>query len=145
MVINFAKTHPKAVMPRKSHLQDAGFDLYAATLVRASYGQIIYDTHICVDIPPGYVGLVFMRSSVCKKGFVLQNAVGVIDSGYSGSIKCVFTITMESNYKQYEIGERIAQLIIMPLPAVTFVEVEDPSDFLHTSERGAGGHGSTGK
>lgn len=141
MIIRFCKLDKKAVMPLKAHLNDAAFDLVA---VEATYSanSVIYDTGLAVDIPPGYCGLVFQRSSVAKKNLILSNAVGVIDSGYSGPIKCHFRRI--DGYESYSPGERIAQIMFVQLPAITFVEVDGEEDFEHTTERGAGGYGSTG-
>ena len=102
--------------------------------------MIKYDTGIAVEIPPGYVGLVFPRSSVCKTGLSLANSVGVIDSDYRGSISLVFYKGAEL-IEAYSYGDRIGQLVIVPIPEVEFVEAEELSE----TERGAGGYGSTGK
>ena len=99
-----------------------------------------YDTGIAVEIPPGYVGLLFPRSSVCKTGLSLANGVGVIDQDFRGSISFVFYKNMQCIVPYFP-GDRIGQLVIVPIPAVEFVEAEELSE----TERGAGGYGSTGK
>ena len=92
-----------------------------------------------MEIPKGYVGLIFPRSSISKTAHYLRNAVGVIDSGYRGEIMFKFAINTH-NSPVYEVGERIGQIIIMPYPEVEF---EEAWEFSKT-ERGKGGYGSTG-
>ena len=93
MEVKFKKLHKEAVYPKFGHHGDAGADL---TAVSVSYDEkedtIIYDTGISVEIPPGYVGLVFPRSSIAGKNVYLTNSVGVIDSSYRGSIKAKFKV-----------------------------------------------------
>lgn len=140
MKIRFKKLHQDAQQPKKAHNTDAGFDL-TATSMRVTGSIVEYGTGIAVEIPEGYVGLVFPRSSICKKTIYLTNSVGVIDSGYRGEVMAKFRLD-EIDRPQfiYTVGERFAQLIIMPIPSVTFQEAEELSD----SERGTGGYGSTG-
>ena len=88
----------------------------------------------------GYVGLVFPRSSIRKMDLALTNCVGVIDSGYRGEIQATFKKTQGLDSVKYNVGERGAQIIIMPYPKVNFVEVDE----LSSTERGDGGFGSTG-
>ncbi len=141
MKVRFKKLVENAVIPTKAHATDAGFDLTATSV---KYDEVsnnyVYGTGIAVEIPQGYVGLVFPRSSVYKTGTMLTNCVGVIDSGYRGEIKARFVGT-NGNGKVYDVGDRIAQLIIMPYPDVEFVE----ADSLEDSDRGTGGYGSTGR
>lgn len=138
--IKIKKLHKDAVMPTKAHATDAGYDLYAAsTSVDKNY-NVVYGTGIAVEIPAGYVGLVFPRSSIASKDIMLSNSVGVIDSGYRGEIMAKFK-RVTGEFNSYQVGDRIAQLIIIPYPEVVFVEVDELSD----SDRGVGGYGSTGK
>lgn len=137
--IKFKKINPNAVMPKRGTSGAAGFDLTAVSL-EVTDMTLKYDTGIAVEIPPGYVGLVFPRSSVCKTGLSLANSVGVIDSDYRGSISFVFYKPMPC-IVPYLPGDRIGQLVIMPIPKVEFVEAEELSE----TERGEGGYGSTGK
>jgi dUTP pyrophosphatase len=96
---------------------------------------------LAVEIPEGMVGLVFPRSSVRNYDLVLSNGVGVIDSGYRGEIMATFNVKNPSGIQEiYVEGDRIAQLVIMPVPLVQFVEVEELSE----TERNTSGHGSTG-
>lgn len=141
LTVKFKKLDEKAVSPKYAKPGDAGLDL-TATSMRwdADMHCYVYGTGIAVEIPEGYVGLVFPRSSICKTSLMMSNSVGVIDSGYRGEITVVFR-DMKSSYKAYLPGDRIAQLIIMPCPKVEPVFVDELSE----TERGEGGYGSTGK
>ena len=136
--IKFKKLNPNAVIPKRGTIGAAGFDLTAVSM-EVSATMIKYDTGIAVEIPPGYVGLVFPRSSVCKTGLSLANSVGVIDSDYVGELSAVFYL--RSGCRVYNVGDRIGQLLIVPIPEVEFMEVDELSE----TERGAGGYGSTVK
>lgn len=94
MKVKFKKLGPKAVMPTKAHPTDAGFDLTATSCVFDKEGNATYGTSIAVEIPKGYVGLIFPRSSVAKKDLAFSNSVGVIDSSYRGEIKFKFKPTL---------------------------------------------------
>lgn len=137
--IKFKKMNPNAVMPKQGTIGAAGFDLTAVSIEK-NETMLKYDTGIAVEIPPGYVGLVFPRSSVCKTGLSLANSVGVIDSDFRGSISLVFYKNTQC-IVPYWPGDRIGQLVIVPIPEVEYVEVEELSE----TERGEGGYGSTGK
>lgn len=155
MKVRFKKLAPDAVMPSKAHPTDAGFDLTATSLRLDEDGCITYGFGLSLEIPKGYVGLIFPRSSIAKKDLMLTNAVGVIDSGYRGEVKAKFKpamvfddfygeikATFPDDYTRiYEAGQKIAQIIIMPYPEVEFEEADELSD----SDRGEGGFGSTGK
>ena len=138
MKVRFKKLHPEAVMPKKAHPEDAGFDLVAVA-VEEHQGIVSYDFGLAVEIPRGYVGLIFPRSSVYKKDLALTNSVGVVDSCFRGPISAKFRTTFPDMYR-YSVGDRVAQLIIMPYPEVEFEE----SDELSETDRGTGGYGSTG-
>lgn len=149
MQIKFKKLHPSAVIPNYAHPgEDAGLDM-TCTEVYSTPDFISYKTGIAMEIPQGYVGLLFPRSSNCKKDLLLSNSVGVIDSGYRGEIefryKLVFDPTEEKNEcylgKRYFEGDKIGQLIIMPYPNIEPIEVNELSD----SIRGVNGYGSTNK
>lgn len=142
--IKIKRLTPSAQLPTKAHATDAGYDLYAdRSEICVPDGLATYGTGIAVEIPEGYVGLVFPRSSICNKHLQLSNSVGVIDSGYRGEVMAKFNLINDGSdtYEVYKIGERIAQLIVMPYPEVTFEEVDELSD----SDRGTGGYGSSGK
>ena len=141
MKIQFKKLVPEAVKPKFGKPGDAGADLVATSKEWRGEKQVIYGTGLAVEIPEGMVGLVFPRSSIRNYDLVMSNSVGVIDSGYRGEIMVTFNINNPSKTGQiYQIGERIAQLIIMPVPLVQYKEVDELSE----TERGTEGHGSTG-
>lgn len=145
MKIKIKKLNPNAVVPKYAKPGDAGMDL-TATSVEINRNKAIVKFGLAMEIPTGYVGLVFPRSSVHKTDFRLTNSVGVIDSGYRGEISAVFDVRGtrldgETDAWDYNVGDRCAQIIIMPYPEIEFVTV----DKLSTTERGEGGYGSTGK
>ena len=159
MKVKIKKLHPDAVIPAYAKHGDAGMDLTAVSMKIDEYGNICYGTGLAFEIPEGYVGLVFPRSSNCKKGIILTNCVGVIDSGYRGEVSFKYRILADmasSTYVQggercfsakfvannvtYEIGDRIGQIIIMPYPQIEFEEEEELSE----TERGTQGYGSSG-
>ena len=140
MRVNIKKMHKNAVIPKYAKDGDAGLDLVAVSRNENEL-YIEYDTGIALEIPEGYVGLVFPRSSISKYHLDLANSVGVVDSGYRGSVTARFKKTLDNVYaNSYNVGDKICQIIIMPYPKVTFVEVEE----LSSTERGAGGYGSSG-
>ena len=140
MRIRIKKLNELAVIPKYAKPGDAGMDLVAISDHYDFDGNYIeYDTGIAVEIPEGYVGLVFPRSSVSRYNHVLANGVGVVDSGYRNSIKLRFKwIPGEGN--SYQVGDRIGQLIIIPYPQVVWEVVDELSE----TERGEGGFGSSG-
>jgi dUTP pyrophosphatase len=113
-------------------------DLVITSIISDNKLDVSYGFGISVEIPKGFVGLIFPRSSIRKYDLILSNAVGVIDSGYRGELQATFKKT---GLHKYEVGDRGAQLMIIPYPEVEFVEVDELSD----TERGEGGFGSTGK
>lgn len=140
MNIKVKKLHKDAIIPFYSKAGDAGMDLTSVSskiVNEKDHGYIEYDTGLAIEIPENHVGLVFPRSSISKTGLILANAVGVIDSGYRGSIKCRFKAIPNSTV--YNDGDRIAQLMILPYPQITFEEVKELSE----TSRGEGGFGST--
>ena len=138
MKLKFKKIFSDAVVPSYTQKGDAGMDLVARSMIRTGkYYE--YGTGIAMELPQGYVGLLFPRSSISKTDHYLRNSVGVVDSGYRGEIKLRMSIPALGE-KEYRIGDRIAQLIIMKLPWVEIEEVEELSD----TDRGEGGFGSTG-
>ncbi|MFO0468696.1 MAG: dUTP diphosphatase [Bacteroidota bacterium] len=132
------KLHPEAVIPSYAKFGDAGMDLTATEKSYDEYGNAVYKIGLAFEIPLGYVGLLFPRSSNSKQDLILSNSVGVIDSGYRGEVMVKFKRVGTQEYSE---GERIAQLVIMQLPYVNIEESEE----LSSSERGEGGFGSTGK
>jgi len=115
--------------------------LSSDAIVSGTPTQITYGLGISLEIPDGFVGLVFPRSSIRNYDLALTNSVGVIDSGYRGELQATFKKTKGLESKIYEVGERVVQIIIIPHPSIEFIEVEE----LTTTERGEGGFGSTGK
>ena len=166
MKIRFKKLHPKAILPQHAKFGDAGIDLTAVSIElvkdveHAEY--IKYKTGIAIEIPEGYVGLISARSSNCKKGLVLANSVGVIDSGYRGEIEFRYKINglYDRSYLNesgeaiirvanfptpfkvpiYRVGDKVGQLLIVPY---VFIESEFVEE-LSSTERGFDGFGSTG-
>ena len=140
MKVKIKKLHPDAVIPSYAKHGDAGMDLTAISEKwNEDNSMVTYDTGLAVEIPSGHVGLIFPRSSVSKTTLSLANCVGVIDSGYRGNIMVKYRYLEEGNV--YDVGDRVAQMIILPYPQVEFEEVEE----LSNSERNDGGFGSTGK
>ena len=142
MQVKIKRLNDTATIPVYSKPGDAGLDLTATTRDQDEYGNIVYGTGLAVEIPRGYVGLLFPRSSNSKKDLYLANHVGVVDSGYRGEIIFKFRPYKGLlNSSIYDIGERIGQLMIIPYPVIELVE----SDNLSDTERGDDGFGSTGK
>ena len=163
MRVRYKKLVPEAKAPYRKYDDDAGYDLFAVSKIETDK-YIEYGTGIAIEIPKYYVGLVFPRSSVTEKNLILKNCVGIIDTEYRGEIRCRFARIPTTEFKdllmwtknekknirghieivwskenQYEIGDRVAQLIIIPIPSVELIE----SDELSETERGASGFGST--
>lgn len=156
MKVKVKKLHENAVIPKYSKTGDAGMDLVAVSRRVDSNLNTVYGTGLSFEIPKGYVGLLFPRSSNSKKNLRLTNSVGVLDSGYRGEVMFKFrnegVIRLDGHLKndliegligfsEYEIGDRIGQIIILPYPQIEFEEVDE----LSSSDRGEGGFGSTGK
>ena len=155
--VKIKKLSKDAVTPTYAKHGDAGMDLTATSKSYDEYGNACYGTSLAFEIPHGYVGLLFPRSSNSKKELTLSNSVGVIDSGYRGEVLLKFKGAVSiyetdlnhaghfpcvgESADAYEIGDRIGQIIIMPIPHIEFNEV----DTLEDSERGQGGFGSSGQ
>ena len=137
--IKFKKVNPNAVMPTYAKQGDAAMDLYATEVTKDKYENYVYLTGIALEIPPGFVGLLFPRSSVSRTCLSLANSVGVVDSGYRGEIMFKYRQTGDPN-PIYKTGDRVGQLMIMPYPKIELIEAEE----LSSTERGEGGFGSTG-
>ena len=147
MKVRIKKTHPDAKIPTYAKPGDAGLDLTAVSKTyNTEHGFYEYDTGLAFEIPEGYVGLLFPRSSVSKKDLSLANSIGVLDSSFRGTVTFRFKRTKEvhtayDNHKGYDAGDRIGQIVIIPHPKIDFEEIDELSD----SERGDGGYGSTGE
>lgn len=143
MKVKIKKLHPDAVIPKYAHPgEDAGVDLTAISREYDEENEVYsYKTGLAIQVPKGHVGLIFPRSSIYKSDLSLSNAVGVIDSGYTGEISFKFKMTKDAPViTAYSVGDRIGQLIIMPYPQVEFEEVDE----LDETERGSSGFGSSG-
>ena len=124
--------------PPKATSSDAGFDLYSDEDVIIKSGEsVLVSTGVAMAIPENHAGLIWDRSSMGVKG--IHRFAGVVDSGYRGEVKVCLFNTGE-DYKIVR-GDRIAQILIQPVPNIELREVED----LNNTERGIGGFGSSGK
>jgi dUTP pyrophosphatase len=154
MKVKIQKISPLAKIPTYAKDGDAGMDVIATSIISDTPEQITYGLGIALEIPKGFVGLVFPRSSIRKTGLQLSNSVGVIDSGYRGELQATFNKLfggegmydeMKVNQMQpndyYKVGDRVAQIMIIPFPPIEFEQVTQLSE----TERGDGGFGSTGK
>ena len=128
--------------PVYAHPGDAGADLVAAEAVRLEPGQrALVGTGVRIALPEGHVAFVVPRSGLAAKhGITIVNAPGTVDAGYRGEIKVALLNTDAEQAYDIAVGDRIAQLIVMPVPRATFI----PVDELPESVRGDGGFGSTG-
>jgi dUTP pyrophosphatase len=134
--IKIKKINENAIIPKYAHIGDAGMDVVAVGKeINKSF--IEYRTGLSFEIPKNYVLLIFPRSSVSNKDLILSNCVGVLDSSYRGELIIRFKKIGE---KEYEIGDKIAQIIILPYPEIIFLEVDN----LSITSRGKGNFGSTG-
>ena len=143
MKVRIKKLNENAVIPTYAKDGDAGMDLVATSIISTTSTQITYGIGLALEIPEGFVGLIFPRSSVRKTRLMLSNCVGVIDSGYRGELQATFNkVNYDSvSENDYKVGDRIAQIMIIPHPSIEFEEADELSD----TERGDGGFGSTGK
>jgi dUTP pyrophosphatase len=142
MQVNVRRLDPEVSLPGPAHPGDAGLDLTARDSVVVDPGErAVVATGIALAIPPGYAGLVLPRSGHARRhGIALVNSPGLIDSGYRGEIQ-VLLINHGKEPVRFERGDRIAQLVIVAVPLVSWEEV----DQLNESRRGAEGFGSTGR
>ena len=140
VLVKVKKLDSNAVIPSYSKVGDAGMDLTITKEIENTSFSVSYGFGIAMEIPKGYVGLVFPRSSVRNQDLILSNCVGVIDSGYRGELQATFKKTQGLDSIKYKVGERGAQIIILPYPTIYMTEVPE----LSNTERGSGGFGSTG-
>lgn len=163
MKLKIKKLHKDAVIPSYAKAGDAGLDLVATSKHYDENGAVVYKVGLAFEIPKGHVGLLFPRSSISKYDLALTNSVGVIDSGYRGEVMLKYKPILSFcdseepqdsdkwgwiahaecplNSDEYNIGDRVGQLIIIPIPTMVIEEVQELSE----TERGEGGYGSTGK
>jgi dUTP pyrophosphatase len=164
MQVKIKKITTDATIPKYAKSGDAAMDIVATTKWYDEFGNVCYGTGLAFEIPEGYVGLIFPRSSISKTELSLANAVGVIDSGYRGEVTFKFKPTLvyrtevssisedfdfiaysydsdeQDENSEYKVGDRVGQIMIIPIPTIEFVEVSELSE----SDRGSGGFGSTG-
>lgn len=142
MDVKIKKVNPSihTVIPKYAKPGDCGLDL-TCTSINVDNGLYLeYGTNLALQLPSGHVGLIFPRSSISNYQLSLSNSVGVIDVGYTGEIKLRFRQTHPGSSHVYKVGDKIAQLVIVPLPSITLVEVDELSE----TERGSGSFGSSG-
>jgi len=139
--VKFKKLHEDAVLPKYAKAGDAGMDCVSVTEAKDKGDYLAYDLGIAVEIPEGFVGLLFPRSSNSKKDLLLANSVGVVDSGYRGPIQARFKKVLDHPVKVYKKGDKVCQLIVMPYPQITAEWADELSD----TERGDGAFGHTGE
>lgn len=138
VVVKFKKLDPTAAAPHQSSDYAAGYDLTATSARWDDAKQCwIFGTGLAVEIPEGYAGFLFPKSSVRKYGMQLSNCVGVVDADYRGEIMLSYRPYSPSSGREYGVDDDVAQLIILPVPEVQYVE----SDELSETVRGTRGHG----
>jgi dUTP pyrophosphatase len=140
--LRFTKLSDKATLPTRGHDNDAGLDLYAAEAARIVPGaRVTIGTGLAMAIPEGLAGLVLPRSGLAlKNGVTLVNSPGLIDPGYRGEVRVVLLNTDQTIAFQVKPGDRIAQLLLVPIATASPIQAEA----LDESARGEGGFGSTG-
>lgn len=138
MKIKYTLLDKEAKAPYRASEMAAGYDLYGVSY-SLEKNTITYYTKLAIEIPEGYTGLLFPRSSVYKTGMHLANSVGVIDSDYRGEIMLKYYVNDTETI--YEAGERVGQLVIVPTPNVEF----ELTDVLSETKRNEKGFGSTGR
>lgn len=144
MIIRYRKTYPDAVEPVRGSEWAAGWDLTCCDIDWDEESKVlVYHTGLAFEIPRGHVGLLFPRSSIYRKTMWLTNSVGVLDADYRGEVLFKYGLRWNTRPEAvlYHVGDRIGQLVVVPIPEVAFIESESLSE----TKRGAGGYGSTGE
>ena len=141
--VRFTKLDPRAIVPKYATADAAGADLYArlpeALTIGAGETKMVH-TGIAIAVPQGFAGLVYARSGLAsKRGLAPANKVGVIDADYRGEVHVCLRNNGSEPFTVAR-GDRIAQLMFLPVLTAAFLEVEE----LDETARGAGGFGSTG-
>lgn len=145
-ILKVKKSHENAKLPEYATVGAACFDLYAATIEEPSgtdfeHNTLTYNTGLQFEVPAGHVLMIFSRSGHgFNQGITLANGTGIIDSDYRGDVKVKLTSQCSHKATFPNVGERIAQAMLLPIPVVRFAEVDELSE----TERGTGGFGSTG-
>jgi dUTP pyrophosphatase len=140
MELKFKKLNSEAKCPEQAYDDAAAWDMFATSkkvVDTGDYGYIEYGTGLAMEIPTGYVGKIFPRSSLSKTGMILANHVGIIDPDYRGEI--TFRYKWVHGTKQYEVGDKIGQFRLEETIKIVWVESEDLSE----TTRGTGGYGSS--
>ncbi len=141
MKINIKKLNELAEIPKYAIEGSACFDLKATSVDVLNYGaQVKCGTGLAFEIPKGYKGLIYPRSSIVKTGLRMGNSVGVIDHGYNGEVTFVFDVVGDIKDYHYKVGDRIGQMEIVPVLEIEFNEITE----LKETARGTGGYGSSG-
>jgi dUTP pyrophosphatase len=136
--------HPDATLPVYAHVGDAGCDLVAveSRTIAPGGGRVMVPTGLAVAIPEGHGGFVLPRSGLAAKhGVTCINAPGLIDAGYRGEVMVALVNLDPTNEYEVKKGDRIAQLVVLPVPPTNFSAVDD----LPPAHRGEGGFGSSGR
>lgn len=167
MKVKIKRLHPLAEIPEYSTDYSAGMDLKVVNIEYDDDGNCVLHTGLAFEIPEGYAGFIFPRSSNAKKDLILTNSVGIIDADYRGEVtlkyKSYFRVhnplkvlwqcfmnrkgfcdlgeIMNIWGERYKKGDKAGQIVIMPFPKIEFEEVSE----LSQTQRGIGGYGSTGK
>ena len=138
----FKRLDPEAELPARAHPGDAGLDLRSAVDIEVGPGErALVPTGLAVPIPEGHAGLVLPRSGLAAQhGLTMANAPGLIDAGYRGEIICAVVNLDREHAVRISRGDRIAQLVVVPVPEVEPVWARE----LPPSSRGTGGFGSSG-
>ena len=141
--IDVVRLDPDLPLPSYAHAGDAGADLYLRADVTLAPGErALVDTGVAIALPEGYAAFVHPRSGLAAKhGVTIVNAPGTVDAGYRGEIKVILLNSDAREQVALRRGDRIAQLVIQRVERAAFREVDE----LPRSDRGAGGHGSTGR
>lgn len=142
MKLRIKKLRKDAIIPTYAHSSDACVDIVGLdSYINEDYNYVEINTGLAIEIPEGYVGLIFPRSSISKTNHMLCNAVAVIDSNFRGEIRLRFRFDENKDHLSFIYGDRVAQMLIIPKIQLEFEEVEE----LSSSDRGLNGLGSTGR
>lgn len=145
MKVKYKQTHPNAVTPTKGSEHSAGLDLTAVSKTKiysSTYNDVLYIEYsfgLAFEIPEGHLGFILPRSSISKKKLSLSNSLGLIDSDFRGTLTARFRVQDNDQKYEYDIGDKIAQLVILPYPEIELEKTEELSE----TQRGEGGYGST--
>lgn len=141
MIVKIKKLSENAVIPKQATEGSVGFDI-VATEVSYNGGYIEFKTGLSFELPEGTAGLLMPRSSISKTALFLSNSVGLLDRDFTGQVTFRFKLLPQASHEDciYQVGDRIGQLVIIPVPKIEMREVEE----LTETSRGTGGYGSTG-